>query len=74
MSRLPRFALDHEERANRFLDSMGAIQMLLGQQVPGAQIDAEKMAHLFWLLNDEAEIVVTPFRPGAANDEGDDGP
>ena len=66
-----RSAMDHEERASRFLDAMGCVRDLLGGAVPGFNVEAVALAQLLDVLNDEAKLVVTPFRM-ASNDDGDD--
>lgn len=68
-------AMDHEERASRFLDALGCVRDLLANGVRGLEIDACQLAQLLDLLNDEAKIVVVPFRRGPANDiDGEDDP
>lgn len=63
--------LDHESRANRFLDAMSAVRDMLGGAAPGFEIKATELAQLLSLLGDEARLVVIPSRL-CANDEGDD--
>lgn len=69
-----RAAMDHEERASRFLDAFGCVRNLLANGVRGLEIDACQLAQLLDLLNDEAKIVVVPFRRGPDNDDGEDDP
>jgi len=63
--------LDHEARANRFLDAMSAVKDMLGGAAPGFEINATEVAQLLSLLRDEARLVVIPSRL-CANDEFDD--
>lgn len=70
---IPRMAMDHEDRANRFLGSMEAVRELLSSTAPNMPMSAEPMAYLFSLLADEAKLVVTPFR-AFSNDDGEDDP
>lgn len=64
--------MDHEERASRFLDAMACVQGLLSHGVPGIEVPAVELAQLLGILNDEAKIVVVPFRRGPANDDDEE--
>ncbi len=66
-----RAGMDHEERASRFLDALSCVRDLLGGTVPGFNVEAVPLAQLLDVLNDEAKLVVTPFR--MANNDDDDG-
>lgn len=66
-------AMDHEERAGRFLDALACVRDLLGGTVPGFEVEAVGLAQLLDVLNDEAKLVVTPFRM-AVNDDDEDPP
>jgi hypothetical protein len=65
--------LDHESRANRFLDAMSAVKDMLGGAAPNFEINATELAQLLSLLSDEARLVVIPSRL-CANDQEEDEP
>ncbi|WP_310534971.1 hypothetical protein [Novosphingobium sp.] len=67
-----RRAMDHEDRANRFLGSMEAVRELLTATAPGFPMQAEPLAYLMSLLADEAKLVVTPYRAFSNDDDEDD--
>lgn len=63
--------IDFETRANRYLGAMQCVRDMLGNTANGSLIDAEPLAYLLDLLNEEAVKVVVPHRM-AANDEDED--
>lgn len=63
------YAMDHEDRANRFLGAMECLQSLLAFSALDATVEREQLAQILSLLNDEARKVVTPFRMGANDDD-----
>lgn len=62
-------AMDHEDRAYRFLGAMQCLQDLVAHSGPGTSVDAEPLAYMISLLNDEAKLLVKPERPWFANDD-----
>ena len=63
--------LDHETRANRFLDAFRVTVDLLSHVAPGVEVSSCDLGQLMSLLQDEAVKVVTPWRSGANDDEND---
>jgi hypothetical protein len=69
-SRPSNIALDHESRAERFLDAFSAVHDILVLTVIGAEVDAGNLAQLLSILADEARAVVIPSQ-FASNDDAD---
>lgn len=65
--------MDHEDRANRFLDAMGCVRDMLAIASPGSLLEPGDLAQLLALLNDEARKVIVPFRRAINDDEDDSG-
>ena len=64
-------AMDHEARAGRFLDALACVRDLLAGGIAGFEVEAVGLAQLLDVLNDEAKLVVTPFRMASNDDEED---
>lgn len=69
----PHETLDHETRANRYLDAIQCLRDMLGHASPGVEVNACELSQLLGVLNDEARAVIIPFKPEyrGCNDDDD---